>query len=1038
MKFQIGVYFLLIPFCYGRISERIKELGAAGRGVVDDVVNELFSKRIFQNKGLLQKLATIRSNDGVPFKSRNGGIWRVDLNQLATVKTSCQEKLHQLCKSLEEQFNVDVQSMTVADLDKPLYSGAVMSLLLSSINSTFPTKSIRGEKFWEKFVSKTISEHMKGILTPDVYTKDNLLYKQYLKTLCRERTDGVHAKTLPHPNPRLYIQCLKSSDYYVKRCPWGTFWVQKKQTCAHRLGSSSKDKEKKVTKNKMVPTKEKFIEKAFDNPCTKESLDNGKLFFPHTDHSKYVQCTKNGSFIIKQCNPGSYWFQNESMCHNSSEHLHRYRSMIFKTTLHGNGGSTTLNPLLNIFKHLCTKAAIDSKHIYYSHPDARKFVVCTGVGLYIIRSCTSGKLWSKKGDICIKTYYPSTPYLPSRHFLTNIYKSTRYSTATQSYIMSTHPARNPKRYPTRHLSYTSQISSYFVTSGSHPKSKENSRYLLPGMSIFTTFKTPPLTTSFIKDSQTILLKKNTHNNRARDNIADGIQVTKSLPTYHPGRPDEFSTISMNDFNKGIAVTRETELDQRFKKFDKSFCTQENIVKGLKYYAHRYPTMYFQCIGPGSYVIRNCPKSFFWSRSEMKCITAKVTMPQTTPTMTTLMFLSSPVDQETTKIPLPNDFKNPCTKDVLATKKFLFPHPNPRMFIQCSSNGTYKVKKCGNNAVWLAPNNTCIYMPTEETTKIPKTTSFKISAKRGTVKRASANAFENYCTRENLETNRRFFPHPEPNKFIQCTQPGSYIIKECHNQSSWSQEKFSCISNIETNTYQSEASTTFKTTTFKTTLPVSTVTAYSPSLLNKIKNPCTREKIAANVMFFAHPDAKYYVQCTTHGTYYVKSCDNGTLWSQANQTCIHSYTHHSIIQREHGGMNTGKSLCTAEALEAGTGYFAHSDPRKFIQCTVPGSYVLRDCSPGTVWDQEKMDCVFGASIHYELSSGIPETTHNKEEKEEKTWDETHEENPCTRDLFKARFSHPDPTKYIQCSDWYNFITMKCTPGKVWSQQLYNCI
>lgn len=77
MKFPIGFYFLLIPFCSGQFPERIKTLGAMSNKVVSEVVDKLATKGIFPNKHILRKLAAIQSRDSIPFKPHSGGPWRV-------------------------------------------------------------------------------------------------------------------------------------------------------------------------------------------------------------------------------------------------------------------------------------------------------------------------------------------------------------------------------------------------------------------------------------------------------------------------------------------------------------------------------------------------------------------------------------------------------------------------------------------------------------------------------------------------------------------------------------------------------------------------------------------------------------------------------------------------------------------------------------------------------------------------------------------------------------------------------------------------
>ena len=48
-------------------------------------------------------------------------------------------------------------------------------------------------------------------------------------------------------------------------------------------------------------------------------------------------------------------------------------------------------------------------------------------------------------------------------------------------------------------------------------------------------------------------------------------------------------------------------------------------------------------------------------------------------------------------------------------------------------------------------------------------------------------------------------------------------------------------------------------------------------------------------------------------------------------------------------------CTPENIANGDFYFAHHDPRNFVQCSEWGGCWVMPCAPGTEWVQELLTC-----------------------------------------------------------------------------------
>lgn len=51
------------------------------------------------------------------------------------------------------------------------------------------------------------------------------------------------------------------------------------------------------------------------NPCTREMIAMGKLFFPYPDDNRhYIRCDAWGEAFVMPCEPGTVWNQEASVC----------------------------------------------------------------------------------------------------------------------------------------------------------------------------------------------------------------------------------------------------------------------------------------------------------------------------------------------------------------------------------------------------------------------------------------------------------------------------------------------------------------------------------------------------------------------------------------------------------------------------------------------------------------------------------------------------------------------------------------------------
>eukprot|EP00106_Octopus_bimaculoides_P003271 XP_014770713.1 PREDICTED: uncharacterized protein LOC106869474 isoform X2 [Octopus bimaculoides] len=237
---------------------------------------------------------------------------------------------------------------------------------------------------------------------------------------------------------------------------------------------------------------------------------------------------------------------------------------------------------------------------------------------------------------------------------------------------------------------------------------------------------------------------------------------------------------------------------------------------------------------------------------------------------------------------------------------------------------------------MLPNQTLIekYDNTQHTTEITTTTNKSI--------------INNPCTKQNIDAGKFYFAHPNKTFFIQCTELGTYFVMPCAPGTVWSQTAYTCISDEKYDNTQHTKATTERTTTTNKSI---------------INNPCTKQNIDAGKFYFAHPNKHFFIQCTEWGTFYVKPCAPGTIWSQSAYTCIADDSNVNIQQTVSSTKRTTTTRkftiinpCSKENIDAGKFYFAHPNKNLFIQCTEFGTYFVMPCAQGTSWSQRTYACV----------------------------------------------------------------------------------
>ncbi|XP_014770711.1 uncharacterized protein LOC106869473 [Octopus bimaculoides] len=383
MKWLIEVFIFLPLLCSGQPTKDIVTEGKVGDDIVKRVLDVLTSYNVSFDRKCLQDLAFLRSNNGVPYISGKGGIWRVNSSQLTDAQTACQTSLFNQCRISKLLTGEEVSSFDIADLDKPLYSALAMIFYVLSLDKSIPNQD------YEKYCKLPI----KPLKLSNQELRDETT--ESVKNPCTTENIEAGRFYFAHPDPRKYIQCTEWGTFFVMLCAPGTIWSQSVTVCVRENSNPLTNDNAETTKDSETSTSCTILK---NNPCTKENTDLGKFYFAHPDPQKFIQCTEWGSYYEMPCPLGTVWSQIAYTCIRKSGNKINEDS----TTVTSQGTQTILPTVLN--NNPCTKENIGVGKFYFSHPDPTKFIQCTEWGSYYEMPCAPGTVWSPIAYTCIHNF----------------------------------------------------------------------------------------------------------------------------------------------------------------------------------------------------------------------------------------------------------------------------------------------------------------------------------------------------------------------------------------------------------------------------------------------------------------------------------------------------------------------------------------------------------------------------------------------------------------------------------------------------------
>uniref|UniRef100_A0A0L8HKA6 VWFA domain-containing protein n=1 Tax=Octopus bimaculoides TaxID=37653 RepID=A0A0L8HKA6_OCTBM len=149
-------YLLFVGICLGIARDVYTEdltlkSGETSNAAVEATIRKIRTKCVLaQDYYFLRRLAEAQMNST---SATTGGIWRVNSTQLATVQNACNGTLKANCSTIQTELNVDVSTLTMSDLQKPLYSGLVMSLFILNLNSPIPLNKQLQADYWIQHIN---------------------------------------------------------------------------------------------------------------------------------------------------------------------------------------------------------------------------------------------------------------------------------------------------------------------------------------------------------------------------------------------------------------------------------------------------------------------------------------------------------------------------------------------------------------------------------------------------------------------------------------------------------------------------------------------------------------------------------------------------------------------------------------------------------------------------------------------------------------------------------------------------------------------
>ncbi|XP_046580919.1 collagen alpha-1(XII) chain-like [Haliotis rubra] len=182
---------------------------------------------------------------------------------------------------------------------------------------------------------------------------------------------------------------------------------------------------------------------------------------------------------------------------------------------------------------------------------------------------------------------------------------------------------------------------------------------------------------------------------------------------------------------------------------------------------------------------------------------------------------------------------------------------------------------------------------------------------------------NPCISDVTTASNGFQPHPtDATKFIVCDIRGNMYITNCPSDG---------IFNSRSNTCNNAP-----------VFSLADTVIYADPNLDYICN----DMLVPSKMHFPHPTNKaLYIQCSLLSVAFVRPCGNGTVYNDDIQNC-------ADVASDPVKVKVAENPCKTARVGS---LHAHSDPKKFLQCTSFASYAIKSCGMGTRWDDVLKTC-----------------------------------------------------------------------------------
>ncbi|WAR24949.1 hypothetical protein MAR_010653 [Mya arenaria] len=711
------------------------------------------------------------------------------------------------------------------------------------------------------------------------------------------------------------------------------------------------------------------------SPCTAQSLQAGRIFFSVANSNKqFIQCDAAGIARVITCPDQLIWDQNRQSCVYTLQGGVANPGYLLAVTGFLNGA----NP--------CTAQAISAQALFFSHPDPTKFIQCDLQGNAFVQRCPSG------GDQPLRKQRSAGPEFSP-------------------------PKRPSKVSPMRTVRTNAIIAqpTYIASLG------------IPS----------PCTAQSLQAGRIFFSVANSNKQFIQCDAAGNARVITCPDQliWDQNRQSCIYTLQGGVANPGYlaAVTGFVN--------GANPCTAQAISAQALFFSHPDPTKFIQCDLQGNAFVQRCP-SGQWQVATNPCVNNALQALNFPHPSDASKFLQCGLyermyvvqcptgelyDQATSSCISPKaivaqptyiaslGIPSPCTAQSLQAGRIFFSVANSnKQFIQCDAAGIARVITCPDQLIWDQNRQSCVY--TLQGGVANPGYLAAVTEQDGCVFAGFVNG-ANPCTAQAISAQALFFSHPDPTKFIQCDLQGNAFVQRC------------------------------------------------PSGLEQVAtNPCVNNALQA--LTFPHPsDSAKFLQCGLYGRMYTVQCPALELYDQATSSCIspkasltskvshktvilnkrnRTFVHCNISYRSYILGKTRDftcttynnmfyaivaqptyitslgipSPCTAQSLQAGRIFFSVSNSNKqFIQCDAAGNARVITCPNPMFWDQNRQSCVFS------LQGGILNGA-----------------NPCTAQAISAQalfFSHPDPTKFIQCDLQGNAFVQRCPSGLVWNQYLETC-